>query len=58
LQKINQYAKKATFYFHFDIFIFENKVAMAKMQLNGQFALCLTAMECPALPSLFLNIVI
>ena len=49
---------KAIFYFHFDIFIFENKVAMAKMQLNGQFALCLTAMECPALPSLFLNIVI
>jgi hypothetical protein len=31
---------KAIFYFHFDIFIFENKVAeVQKMQLDGQFAL-------------------
>ena len=29
---------KAVFYFHFDIFIFENKVAGEKMQLDRQFA--------------------
>ena len=38
---------KAIFYFHFDIFIFENKVAGDKMQLNGQFALYPATMECP-----------
>ena len=38
---------KAIFYFHFDIFIFENKVARDKMQLKGQFVLCPAAMECP-----------
>jgi len=38
---------KAIFYFHFDIFIFENKVAGDKMQLNWQYALCPAAMECP-----------
>ena len=49
---------KAIFYFHFDIFIFENKVAriggggfgggeeMFVMQLDGQLALCPAAMEC------------
>jgi hypothetical protein len=36
--------KKAVFYFHFDIFIFENKVAGDKMQLKGQFVLCPAAM--------------
>jgi hypothetical protein len=30
-----------------DFFIFENKVAAYKMQLNGQFALCPAIMECP-----------
>ena len=39
---------KAILYFHFDIFIFENKVAGRKMELDGQFALCPTAVECPA----------
>jgi hypothetical protein len=29
---------KAVFYFHFDIFIFENKAAWEKMQLDWQFA--------------------
>ena len=29
---------KAIFYFHFDIFIFENKVDEGKMQLDGQIA--------------------
>jgi hypothetical protein len=38
---------KAIFYFHFDIFIFENKVAGDKMQLNGQFALYPATMERP-----------
>ena len=37
---------KAIFYFQFDIFFFENKVARDKMQLNGQFALFPAAMEC------------
>jgi len=36
------------FYFHFDIFIFENKVNGGKMQLDGQFALFPAAVECPA----------
>jgi hypothetical protein len=36
---------KAVHYFHFAFFIFENKVAGDKMQLNGKFA----AMECPEL---------
>jgi hypothetical protein len=32
VQKINQYTKnKAIFYFHFDIFIFENKITGGKM---------------------------
>jgi len=39
---------KAILYFHFDIFIFENKVAGRKMELDGQFALCPTTVECPA----------
>jgi hypothetical protein len=34
------------FYFHFDIFIFEKKVATEKMQSDGQFARCPAAMEC------------
>ena len=38
----NQYTKQSStlfvFYFHFDIFIFENKVAWGKIQLGGQFA--------------------
>jgi hypothetical protein len=39
---------KTIFDFHFDIFIFENKVAeVQKMQLDGQFALFLAAVECP-----------
>ena len=38
---------KAVFYFHFDIFIFENKVVVEKMQLDGQFAHCPVAVECP-----------
>jgi hypothetical protein len=29
---------KAVFYFHFDVFIFDNKVARGEMQLGGQFA--------------------
>jgi hypothetical protein len=29
---------KAVFYFHFDVFIFDNKVAGGKMQLGEQFA--------------------
>jgi hypothetical protein len=29
---------KALFYFHFEIFIFENKVAGQKMRLTQQFA--------------------
>ena len=33
---------------HFDIFIFENKVAGEKIQLDGQFARCPAAVECPA----------
>ena len=33
--------------FHFDIFIFENKVTGGEMQLDGQFALCQAAVECP-----------
>ena len=43
---------KTIFDFHFDIFIFENKVAgIQKMQFDGQFdgqfALILAAVECP-----------
>jgi hypothetical protein len=37
---------KAIFYFHFDIFIFENKVAWRKMELDRKFALCSAAVEC------------
>ena len=48
VQKITSMQNKAIFYFHFDIFIFENKVAGRKMELDGQFALCPTAVECPA----------
>jgi hypothetical protein len=33
---------KAVFYFHFDILIFENKVFVEKMQLDGH-----VAVECP-----------
>jgi hypothetical protein len=40
---------KAVFYFHFDVFIFDNKVARGKMQLDGQFARCPAAVECPGL---------
>jgi hypothetical protein len=40
---------KAVFYFHFDVFIFDNKVAGVKMQLDWQFAWCPAAVECPAL---------
>jgi hypothetical protein len=36
---------KAVFYFHFDIFIFENKVAGEKMQLDRQFARCPAAVD-------------
>ena len=40
---------KTVFYFHFDIFIFENKVlSRGKMQLDRQFAQCPSAVECPA----------
>jgi hypothetical protein len=38
---------KAIFYFHFDIFIFENKVARDKMQLDWQFSLYPAVVECP-----------
>jgi hypothetical protein len=38
---------KAIFYFHFDIFIFKNKVAGIKMKLDRQFALFPAAVECP-----------
>jgi hypothetical protein len=41
------------FYFHIDIFIFENKVAGGKMQLDGQFARCPAAVECPVSYVLF-----
>jgi len=41
---------KAVFYFHFDVFIFDNKVA-GGMQLDGQFARCSAAVECPGLPA-------
>jgi hypothetical protein len=36
---LNQYAMQnnAIFYFHFDIFIFENKAAGGKIQLDRQF---------------------
>jgi len=40
---------KALFYFHFDIFIFENKVDGGKMQLDRQFAWCPAAVECPVM---------
>jgi hypothetical protein len=36
---------KAVFYFHFDVYIFENKVAGGN--LDGQFTLCPAAVECP-----------
>jgi hypothetical protein len=39
--------KTVIFYFHFDIFIFENKVARDKMQLDWQFSLYPAAVECP-----------
>lgn len=39
---------KAVFYVHFDIFIFENKEAGKKIQLDGQFARCPAVVECPA----------
>jgi hypothetical protein len=38
---------KTVFYFYFDIFIFENKVACEKMQLDGQFSRCPVSVECP-----------
>ena len=47
MQEIDQYAKQSHILLHFDIFIFENKVAGDKMQLNRQFALCPATMECP-----------
>ena len=40
---------KAVFYFHFDIFIFENKVAREKLQLYIHFSQCSAAVECPDL---------
>jgi hypothetical protein len=39
---------KAVFYFHFDVFIFDNKVSGGKMQLDGEFARSPAAVECPA----------
>jgi hypothetical protein len=36
---------QALFYFHFDIFIYENKVAREKMQLDRQFFPCPAAVE-------------
>ena len=39
---------KAVFYFHFDIFIFVNKVAGEKMQLDRQFGQNPPTVECPA----------
>ena len=47
---------KAIFYFHFDFFIFENKVARYKMQLNGQFALCPAVMECSVNMSMTISV--
>ena len=41
---------QSKFYFHFDIFIFENKVSLVtgrKMELDKQFALFPVAVECP-----------
>ena len=38
---------KAVYYFHFAFFIFENKVAGDKMQLDNQFARYLASVECP-----------
>ena len=39
---------KVVFYFHFDVFIFDNKVGGGRgMQLDGQFARCPAAVECP-----------
>ena len=40
---------KAIFYFHFDIYIFENKVAGDEMQLDGKFTRCPAAVKCPAM---------
>ena len=40
---------KAIFYFHFDIYNFENKVAGDKMQLDGKFTHCPAAVKCPAM---------
>ena len=45
---------KAVFYVHFDIFIFENKEAGKKIQLDGQFARCPAAVECPEVDTMFI----
>jgi hypothetical protein len=45
---------KAVFYVHFDIFIFENKEAGKKIQLDGQFARCPAAVECPEVDTIFI----
>ena len=48
----NHQQNKAVFYILFVIFIFENKVTGGKMQLDGQFAWCPAAVECPEVVSL------
>ena len=46
----NHQQNKTVFYFHFDNFIFENKVTGGKMSLNRQIAQCTAAVECPDYP--------
>ena len=43
----NHQQNNAALYFHFDIFILENKVTGEKMQLDRHFAWCPVTVECP-----------
>lgn len=43
----NHQQNNAALYFHFDIFILENKVTGEKMQLDRHFAWCPATVECP-----------
>ena len=47
-KRLTSRQNKIIFYFHFDIFVFENKVTGDKKQLDRQFTLFPAAVECPA----------
>ena len=53
---VKQLSKAKPYFTFTDIFIFENKVAVEKMLLDGQFAWCPAAVQCLALYDVFFSI--